>query len=129
MGGGGVTDPAEDTKGNDDRGDLNESTEPEIRTDGGEVIAQNSGLGLSDVPGGPTVRLPPEAPSITDRRGEKQASLPETKLSSGNQVDDLPASVESHFTPAELQRLQRIAASTNAKSAWVIKRLFRNSEE
>lgn len=125
-----MTDSNGDSKEDEERNTSNGSEEPEIRTDGGEVVAQNPKSGITGVqdgppkppqPGGPTFRAQPD-------QGETQSNQPEDTHSKVSQVRDLPDSVESHFTPAELQRLQSIAASTNAKSAWVIKRLFRDHE-
>ena len=67
MGGGGVTDPAEDTKGNDDPVDSEAAEEPEIRTDGGEVAAQNPGFGTNGIQS--DLKKPPQPgiPPFTDR--------------------------------------------------------------
>lgn len=126
-----MTDPAEDSKNIEESDDANGCEEPELRTDGGEVTAQNSAFAITGGPGGPTQPPEPEAPPRGAQRtqGETQTSLPEAKHATGNQLGDLPDSVETHFTPAELQRLRRIAESKNAQSAWVIKRLFRDPEE
>lgn len=126
-----MTNPSDDPKGNKESEDRNGYEEPEIRTDGGEVAAQNPRSRTSGVQDGRTEPPQPGIPPFSDQpdQGETPANQPEDRHSKGAQVGDLPDSVESHFTPAELQRLQSIAASTNAKSAWVIKRLFRDPEE
>lgn len=114
-----MTDPVEDSKSNEEPDDSTGCEEPELRTDGGEVTAQHPGFPITGGPGGPTQPLEPEAPPMGARRvqGETQTRLPEAKRSIGNQLGDLPDSVEAHFTPAELQRLRRIAESKNAQSA------------
>lgn len=125
-----MTDPAEDSKGNDEPPDSEAAEEPAFRTDGGEVAALDPGLGNNGKIG-PSLPSQPEPPSIKDWRDREEppAGQSEDTSLTGNRVGDLPDSIESHFTSAELQRLQSIAARTNAQSAWVIKRIFRNPEE
>lgn len=131
VGGGAVTDPSEESKGNDESDDWKGTEEPELRTDGGEAAAHRPGFGPDDTVRGPTMPPQPGVPSFGDRTdpGETSQRKPKDTRFSGDQVRSLQNSVESHFTPEELDRLRKIAARANTKSAWVSNRLFQNPEE
>lgn len=101
---------------------------PELRADGGEVAAHNPGVRRVGGEGRRPEPPQPELRPLCDR-GEPPSSQPGSQASAGTQFDNLPESVETHFTPAELHRLRRIARCKNSQSAWVIKRLLRESSE